>query len=193
MFGYLAGFGLCLDEVVTVADSTNTPRCYGGVTALHLTAMAGKLNMVTSLCKNGANINAQTELGDTPAFESSFEGHLSVLKYLTEYGADLTVANNRKTTCLMIASYADNAEVIKYLMKQGIDVTSCDIEGRNAMFYTVAGGRLDTLIYLFDNGCSVSTSYYMKSNTSLPVPRNADLHHIYLLVWWPPLKVCKRV
>ena len=156
VFEYLTGFGLCLDEECTVDDTTNNPRGYGDVTALHLAALAGKVKMVTSLVTNGAGVNKQTTLGDTPLFEACFEGHLSVVKYLVEVGADLSIPNNRKTTCLMIASYADNADVIKYLIQKNLDVNAVDIEGRNAMFYTAAGGRLDTLIFLFDNGCQVS-------------------------------------
>ena len=155
MFEYLTGFALCLDEECTVDDTTNNPRGYGNVTALHLAALAGKVKMVTSLVTNGADVNKQTTLGDTPLFEACFEGHLSVVKYLVEAGADLSIPNNRKTTCLMIASYADNANVIKYLIQKNLDVNAVDIEGRNAMFYTAAGGRLDTLIFLFDNGCQV--------------------------------------
>ena len=160
VFEYLASFGICLDEECTVDDTTNNPRSYGDVTALHLASLSGKVKMVASLITNGAEINKQTTLGDTPVFEACFEGHLSVVKYLVDAGADISIANHRKTTCLMIASYADNADVIKYLIQQNLDVNTLDIEGRNAMFYTVAGGRLDTLIFLFDNGCQV---FYQKS------------------------------
>ena len=169
IFDYLAGFGLCLDEECTVDDSTNNPRSYGSVTPLHIAALAGKVKMVTSLVKNGADLYKQTTLGDTPVFEACFEGHLSVVKYLVEAGADLSISNNRKTSCLMIASYADNSDVIKYLIEQRMDVNVADVEGRNAMFYTVAGGRLDTLIFLFDNGCQVPCVFYVDSMVYLRV------------------------
>ena len=38
-------------------------------------------------------------------------------------------------------------------------VTRVDKEGRNVLFYTVAGGRLDTLCYLLDNGALVHEDY----------------------------------
>lgn len=133
--------------------------------------MAGKLNLVTSLVKHGAKINSQTTLGDTPVFEACFEGHLPVMKYLVASGGDLTLHNNRKTTCLMIASYADNADVIKFLVREAeVDVNARDLDGRNAMFYTVAGGRLDTLIYLFDHGCRVSGAGRGKGNFAMSFP-----------------------
>lgn len=163
---YLFSFRVCLDEECTIEDATNNPHVYGKVTALHLAALAGKVKMVAALVNNGAKIDKTTALGDTPVFEACFEGHLTVIKYLVDSGADLTIRNNRKSTCLMIASYADNADVIKYLVQQEKDINAVDLDGRNAMFYTVAGGRLDTLIYLFDNGCKV---------------KKENLHEIFLL------------
>lgn len=55
----------------------------------------------------------------------------------------------------MIASYADNAEVIKYIVDSEIDLNITDKEGRNALFYTVAGGRIDTLAFLLDSGIEI--------------------------------------
>ena len=39
------------------------------------------------------------------------------------------------------------------------DVTALDRDGRNVLFYNVAGGRLDTFAYLLDNGALVREDY----------------------------------
>ena len=157
---HIASFHCCLDEEHTVDDATNNPRAYGSVTALHVAALSGKLNMVESLLKHGAHVNKQTTLGDTPLFESCFEGHLSVAQYIVEHGGDVTQSNLRGTSCLMIATYADNAEVIQYIMslpEAETEVNRVDRDDRSALFYTVAGGRLDTLIFLLDNNAKITS------------------------------------
>ena len=155
---YLASFGKFLDEEHIVDDVTNNPRAFRGVTALHIASLSGKLSMVESLVRHGANVNRETTHGDTPLFEACFEGHLSVAQFLLDSGADATIANGKGTSCLMIATYADNAEVIQYLMarpESDREVNRVDRDGRSALFYTVAGGRLDTLVYLLENGASI--------------------------------------
>lgn len=137
-------------------DGANSPEVYSGFTALHLAAIAGKQKMVQILADHCACVNSQTSLGDTPLFEACFEGHLSVVEDLLRHGADLEVANNEGVTCLMIATYADNADVIKVLVEKEIDLNRCDIHGRNALFYVVAQGMVDTLAYLLDSGAQVS-------------------------------------
>lgn len=157
---YLASFAKFLDEEHMVDDITNNPRAYRGVTALHIASLSGKLTMVESLVRHKANVNKQTTHGDTPLFEACFEGHLSVVQHLIDSGADITVANAKGTSCLMIATYADNAEVIQYLIAQpeaSEEVNRIDRDGRSALFYTVAGGRLDTLVYLLENGAEIKS------------------------------------
>ncbi len=154
---YLASFGQCLDLECTVDDVTNTPREYGGVTALHLAAMAGKLKMVQSLVKHRAVVDKRTSLGDSPVFEACFEGHLSIVQSLMASGASVEQANNRHTTCLMIACFADNSEVIQHIVNNGAQLDKKDKDERNALFYTVAGGRCDTLSFLLENGGKIET------------------------------------
>ncbi|KAK2162602.1 hypothetical protein LSH36_95g02008 [Paralvinella palmiformis] len=152
---YNSCIGVGINETCSVDDPINTPQIYGGVTALHLAAMSGKVGMVQSLLARGATVDSQTDVGDTPLYEACFEGHKSVVDTLIQNGANHDVSNISDVTCLMIGTYADNADVIKYLVERGVNVNSVDRDGRNVLFYVTSDGQLDTLAYLLDNGACV--------------------------------------
>ena len=141
-------------------DYTNTPPTYGGVTPLHLAAISGNLRAVTCLHGNGACVNLSTDLGDSPLFEACFEGHVGVVSYLVEEaGGDFDVCNQRGASCLMIAAYNDKPDVIKYVIDHSDVIDHVDKDWRNALFYAVASGRLDTVLYLVDQGVKVVPDY----------------------------------
>ena len=57
----------------------------------------------------------------------------------------------------MISSYADRPLVVKCLVEAGCPLNARDGQGRNALFYSVAAGKVDTLAYLLDQGAEVVT------------------------------------
>jgi ankyrin repeat protein len=148
------------DQGCTVDDITNTPHVYDEVTPLHVCSITGKLKMVQSLLKHGACANAQNSLGDTPLFEACFEGHLTVVQELIRNGADVTVKSNRHVTCLMMAAYSDNMEIVEYLVFQKAQLDTRDLDGRNVLFYAVAGGSIGALKFLLDRGVKPANDHH---------------------------------
>lgn len=100
-----------------------------GVSALHIAAFFGYLDMIKYLLKNQlspTNINAVCSVGMTPLMEAVFSGHLSVVKYLVVSGADLLLKDVCDFTALKIASKEGHTEVFDYLnveLKKRVKIT----------------------------------------------------------------------
>ena len=153
----------CLDEIChqIKSENENASRKYSGVSALHLAVILDDPELVRLLVRAGANVNLQTATGETALLEASMDGNLEILNILLQNGADASIPNGSGVTCLMVASEADNVDVIKALTETGSDsvLNATDAAGRNALFYSIRNGRLDTLLYLLDCGVEIRADH----------------------------------
>ncbi|OUM65895.1 hypothetical protein PIROE2DRAFT_29413, partial [Piromyces sp. E2] len=58
-------------------------------TPLFFACYSGKLDVVTYLVEQGANVNKENRKGATPLFNACIGGHEAVVQYLVEHGADV--------------------------------------------------------------------------------------------------------
>ena len=92
-----------------------------GLTALHVAAQYGRLDMVRYLVKKGASFSARDNHGGT-ALHYAAEGHLDVVRYLVENGADVHARDTIfGSTALHVAAFYGHLAVVKYLVGQGAD------------------------------------------------------------------------
>jgi len=95
-----------------------------GQTALHDSAKRNRVESVKLLVKNGADINAIDNEGNTPLHIAA-GGYflrldpLEAVQYLIENGADINKLNNDRQTALDLAIIRGNAKVINFLQKSG--------------------------------------------------------------------------
>ncbi|XP_044267748.1 uncharacterized protein LOC123013350 [Tribolium madens] len=99
-------------------------KCPDGLTALHLAAIYGKVDVVEELVKSGAEVNDEDLSGNTPLVYSVLNKHLDVLKFLLENGAK--VGKNSKLLC--IAARDDFPECIPILVQNGANVNTKNID-----------------------------------------------------------------
>jgi len=69
-----------------------------GWTALHWAASSGHGHIVEILCHDGAKVNCQNDLRDTPLHLAAWRDHLEVVRVLLKYKADKTIKNQDKKT-----------------------------------------------------------------------------------------------
>ena len=76
--------------------------------------MKGKIEIVTMLLDNGADIDSKTDDNNTPLMIASGSGRTEIVKLLLEKGADVNV-RNKTTNCtaLTSAKNIETAEVIR--------------------------------------------------------------------------------
>lgn len=87
-------------------------------------AYDGNLNALEEALKNGAEINARAEYGDTALNEAAEHGHLEVVKQLVEAGADIENKGGADKTPVMNAAFAGHVNVVKYLLEKGVKVSN---------------------------------------------------------------------
>ena len=112
----------------------------------------GNLEIVKNLIKQGADINAKDDDGNTVLMWSSREGHLDIVKFLIDKGADIEIKNSNGESALMInAKSTGSLKVIKYLLDNGADINAENAYGETAYTYIKINNMLDDLIpYIYD-------------------------------------------
>lgn len=68
--------------------------------ALCWAAAAGHLEIVQTLVKHGAHVNAKTGEKEQPLYSAAANGHLKVVQWLVKQGANVNVRNNENKTAL---------------------------------------------------------------------------------------------
>ncbi|KAL8624340.1 hypothetical protein ACOMHN_044771 [Nucella lapillus] len=98
-----------------------------GVSALHLAANQGHLQVVQLLVDNGAKIDLKDSDGDTPILAGM--KHKQVAEYLLKKGCDVTIANDNGQTVAHKAALFNHHQILRELIKKGADLNVMDEEG----------------------------------------------------------------
>lgn len=112
-----------------------------GYTPLHVAAEKGHLEIVKTLIKNGAVVDARNKEMDTPLMLAvNNNGTLDVVKYLVEHGADIQAKNNRDMIPLEHASYG-NSDYMHSLERKLLGKNRYEVFGRVIKFEDVELGN----------------------------------------------------
>jgi len=84
----------------------------------------GGIAKVEHLLKQGVDVNAETEDGETALMAAAYRGHTETLKVLIEAGAEVNAKDEDGRTALMFAEGAGRTETLKVLMELGADVNA---------------------------------------------------------------------
>ncbi|XP_055644973.1 protein fem-1 homolog C-like [Toxorhynchites rutilus septentrionalis] len=117
-----------------------TPLCWACKTV--------KLEVITCLLKNGANLNGTSECGSTPVLVACRTQHFKIVNYLVVRGANINKPNHYGETCL-IASIG-SLQLCKYLLRKGVDVDARDNNDYTALHHAIQNQIFQTLKPLLD-------------------------------------------
>jgi ankyrin repeat domain-containing protein 50 len=151
---YLAYFDIIcrtkrLLEQKTNIDSNDNAL---GVTPLHCAAYRGNEAMVHLLLKNGANINAQTNNGDTALHLATIKGHRKIMKFLIAQGIDTTKTNEAGHTALhsAVGTLYDEATV-PLLVKLKVNTNAMNpVTGDTGLHLAIQFKRPRILLFLLN-------------------------------------------
>jgi ankyrin repeat protein len=127
------------------------------ITALHLAAYWGKTEAITVLLKDGADIEAQDALGDTPLEHAVDNFHnLETVKLLIKAGAKINNKDYQGLTALHKALLTDTIEdeVVLFLIHSGADVNLQDLENNKALHYAVINEKAGIVKELIKTGAN---------------------------------------
>ncbi|KAI1287985.1 Protein fem-1 -like protein C [Halotydeus destructor] len=120
------------------------------VTPLWCASVAGKLPVVRSLVRKGANVNSVSDTGSTPVRSACFMTHLDIVTFLVENGANILKPNHNGGTCLI--NSVQSVPLCEFLLKHGADVNAQDIQFKTALHYAIQEHRFETTKLLLQNG-----------------------------------------
>lgn len=98
-----------------IEKSGRSPTIHGA-TALFTAILKGRIAVVQTLLKQGANVNTRTVSGKTPLMAAAYKGYSDIVQLLLEHGADPQARDARGDTALKIAvrgGYTRVTDVLK--------------------------------------------------------------------------------
>ena len=131
-----------------------------GLSALHLAAQQGNLEVVKLLLGAKANVEAKTRIGDyTPLHLAAAEAHLGVVQALLAAGANAgAVTTSTGVTPLHLAAKSLNGQlVVKALLDKGAPVNAREASsGQTALMFAASFGRTAAIKELLAHGADAS-------------------------------------
>lgn len=114
-----------------------------GWTPLMIAVAEGNTEVVTTLIKSGANVNAKNQLGRTSLMFSSKYGFYSITKILLEHGANTDDIPNDKEgwTAMIAAAYEGHNDIVNLLLSHGADKNIQDKNGKTALMWAEERGN----------------------------------------------------
>lgn len=119
---------------------------------------AGNMSKVQEWVSSGSDIDARTEINETPLIWAASFGHLEMVKYLIENGADVNAQYDAGNTPLIVASWYGHLPVVEYLVIQGADVAIRNLGGHQAIHWAAEHGHLDIVKFLQASGADIHST-----------------------------------
>lgn len=161
--------------------NAHVSKAIDGRSPLHFAAEAGNEEIVTALLEAGAEVNAETYIGDgdhwqmkffagrTPLHWAAQNGHVAVARVLLDHGADVNALNSTKRTPLQEAIMFCHAPMVKHLLKNGASVTIENDDGWTPLHEAAWQAPSQIAEMLLDHGAEIDpTNRYTPPDAKLP-------------------------
>lgn len=103
-------------------------------------ALAGEIEIVKTLLREGADVNARNHEGRTALMFAIINFHTATVSELLRFGADVNAQADDGCTPLILAAFNGDAEVAEALLARGADVTKTLVPGKTALTIAVQHG-----------------------------------------------------
>lgn len=129
-----------------------------GLTPLHVAAKYGHLQVVRTLLKHGAEVNATDKRGATPLFYAVESDQVAIARELLSHDAEVNIALEFQVagvsagnivTPLLLAVRRNNPQMVQLLLERGAHVKGA---GSTAFFAAISSGRVEMVRMLLKAG-----------------------------------------
>lgn len=117
---------------------------------------AGTPEIAALILGKGANVNAQTNDGDTPLHSAASRGRVELAKFLLRSGADVNARNNAGITPLFCFGGDSALAVVRVLIEHGADVNHRNEEGARPLHSAAATGSIEIAELLLAHGADIN-------------------------------------
>jgi ankyrin repeat protein len=129
---------------------------FDGVTALHLAARHGTIDVMSVLLERGADLQFKDANGDTALRHAVCHGSIAKAAWLVDQGLDVNELSADGSTLLFDAANMGQLHMMKWLKRRGTTLTAVNEQGRSAL-YAVRSGALSCMKWLVSQGLPVET------------------------------------
>jgi len=156
-----------MSSTLLLAEAPNDLPGAGG-SAVADAAMAGDVDTVRALLKQGADVNAAQGDGMSALHWAATREDIEMAEMLLYAGANVRASTRLGGfTPLILASKSGSADMIKMLLDASADPEAATTYGTTPVMYAAASGRTDAVNVLIDAGADVNAKENTKERTPL--------------------------
>jgi ankyrin repeat protein len=125
-------------------------------TPLHAASRMNHLEVVQSLLRHGADVNAPGVWGRTPLLFASVQGHLEVARWLLEHGANVNAKDKDDDwTSLHLSAMNGHFEIVRTLLKHNAATNARNDYRRTPLHLASINNRVDVVRLLLSHGADL--------------------------------------
>ena len=133
-YAAFCGFHELVEHLASKYPQYTNAICGHAGTALHSASDAGQVQVVRTLLKCGAEVDARGVGNQPPLMLASFNGHVDTVQCLLDHGADPNLQIDRHCTALTHAAENHHLETIRTLLAHNADVNVKDNNDRTPLY-----------------------------------------------------------
>ncbi|XP_044757341.1 ankyrin repeat and KH domain-containing protein 1 isoform X3 [Coccinella septempunctata] len=158
----------------------------GASTPLMEAAQEGHLDLVKFLLLHGANVEAQTQTGDTALTYACENGHTDVADLLLQYGANLEHESEGGRTPLMKACRAGHLCTVQFLISKGANVRKQTTNNDHTpLSLACAGGHMAVVELLLSQNADPNHKLKDNSTMLIEAAKGGHTNVVQLLLDFP--------
>ena len=146
------------EQVIATAPDDLDKEAFFNVTALHLAAGAGHLEVVRVLITNNVHVDVNNYAHGTPLIVASANSHVDVVDELLQAGANINEVNTDNRTALLLSIGADNDQIATILVKSEAGVNIKDNYLQSPLHYASNKNKRNIASILIDAGANVTSA-----------------------------------
>ena len=128
-----------------------------GVTPLHIASYSGRIDLVTTLLNNKAEIDSTDNIDKaTPLIRAIQKGHHDIVETLLESGANPDTEMNDHWTPLLIAANAGEYNIVKTLIDNDVNIDCKLNNGANSLILASSIGNVKIVKLLIEKGIDIN-------------------------------------
>jgi ankyrin repeat protein len=141
------------------------------LTALHMAASRGAVDIAGLLINAGADVNAQAGSGQglvRPLHLATQFNRPAVVALLLQHGADVDATTSRGETALLLAAKSGYVDIAEQLLQSGADPLAAEASyGDTAIYIAAMNGFLDVVKLMVSSGVDVNLQNSRTGETAL--------------------------
>jgi ankyrin repeat protein len=142
---------------------------FKGLTALHIAATKGHLDLVKALTEHAAQTDPLGPDRKTPFLMAFEKGNKEVMELLATSGANINAKGELDNPALITATRNQDPEMVRFLLEKGADPNAEGAFFKTALDYAVKLGNLELARLLIDSGANINRKARSDGKTPLMV------------------------